>query len=181
MKKPENGFTLNLRCIDDTNYPFSLTKGKIYRGAIVQFGFLGVIDNTGEAYLFERERFEIQQPDGSWKYFGKQRTEGFDMRVRCLDNTKYPNSLKVGKVYVAQDGRGDFIGVIDETGKAYGFERKLFEVLDPEEYKDVKPELNQLYIDPPADTRRPASASQPAASQSAQAAGEEEPKPNPPV
>ena len=181
MTTKKSGFDLRLRCIDNSGYPFSLTVGKIYKGEIIQFGALGVIDNTGDSYLFERRRFEVLQPDGSWKYFGKQRTEGFDMRVRCIDNTGHTRTLTVGKIYVAEDGRKDYIGVIGNTGKAYGYKRDLFEVLDPEEYKDVKPELNQLYIDPPADTRRPASASQPAASQSAQAAGEEEPKPNPPV
>ncbi len=57
--KQVNGFSLKLKCIDNTGYPSSLTVGKVYQGKIVQRGALAVIDDTGESYVFIKRRFEI--------------------------------------------------------------------------------------------------------------------------
>lgn len=59
MNEQANSYSLRLRCIDNTNYPISLTIGKIYAGKIIQRGALGVIDDSGEAYAYSKRLFEI--------------------------------------------------------------------------------------------------------------------------
>ena len=59
--KQANGFTLTVKCVDDTGYKGSVYKGKTYKGRIFQFGALSVIDESGESYIYPENMFEIMQ------------------------------------------------------------------------------------------------------------------------
>ena len=54
------------------------------------------------------------------------------MIVKCINNDLYKFSLELGKEYEAEDIKGVFYGLIDETGEKYGFPAQLFEVIKPD-------------------------------------------------
>lgn len=57
MNNPTNQFVL---CIENANYPASLEKGKVYQSlptTTAEAGFLRVIDESGEDYLYPATYF----------------------------------------------------------------------------------------------------------------------------
>ncbi len=80
----------------------------------------------------------------------------------CIDNTGYPASLEVGKLYPTipdeDAAKHGYIRVIDESGEDYGYSAKRFFVLDV-------PEALSKALSPRPDTtvKRPNEALQPTA------------------
>lgn len=63
-----------LLCLDDKGYPASLETRKVYRAVAdakaERRGFVRVIDESGEDYLYPRRRFlPIEVPQGAKKLF----------------------------------------------------------------------------------------------------------------
>jgi hypothetical protein len=61
-------------CLDDKGYPASLEARKVYRAVADakagRLGFVRVIDESGEDYLYPRRRFlPIEVPRGAKKLF----------------------------------------------------------------------------------------------------------------
>jgi hypothetical protein len=61
MNKADSGITEHVICIDNSGYPASLELHKVYRilpdEDAAADGDLRVIDESGEDYLYSRERF----------------------------------------------------------------------------------------------------------------------------
>ncbi|MBR3020047.1 MAG: hypothetical protein IKH57_23720 [Clostridia bacterium] len=51
------GTTMKVKCLTD-EFTF-LTKGQIYKAVVGQLGVMGVVDNTGECYVYPPEDFEV--------------------------------------------------------------------------------------------------------------------------
>jgi hypothetical protein len=70
-----------LLCLDDKGYPTSLETRKVYRAVVdakaERRGFVRVVDDSGDDYLYPRRRFvAIDLPRGAKKLFknGAERT-----------------------------------------------------------------------------------------------------------
>ena len=149
----ENRTTNKVVCIDNTNYPVSLTRGRIYQ--VVECDNLEgdeicAISNSGQAYIYDKSAFlplgdEIAgdyRPEKS-KEIGTFECEKVDEiapnnkasdRVVCVNNSGYPASLTVGKIYNVISGvelEEDEI-YIDNDGEGYIFARSKFRPLNDE-------------------------------------------------
>ena len=65
MKKQENPFTRFVLCLNNTGYSASLEVGKVYRvipdDEVVVHGYIRVIDESREDYVYAANRFHLIQ------------------------------------------------------------------------------------------------------------------------
>lgn len=55
---------------------------------------------------------------------------GFTLNLKCVNNDGYPSSLEIGKIYKGAEAQRGAFAVIDESGEAYAYSRKRFELAD---------------------------------------------------
>lgn len=60
------------------------------------------------------------------------------MNAICIDNTNYPASLQVGKIYkVVDDKTKGYLRVIDESEEDYLYDSKRFKFVPNEQYENI--------------------------------------------